>query len=148
MSVLSLQEACAVGIEGAINLTDHLITAYRAHGYTYTRGGTVKEIMAELTGESAMLRHCDISSHLEILCSSHDWFWDVNCSSVFLSPQLSVPLVLLFWIDRQKRRYCKGQRRFHAHVLQKLLWRKWNCRRPGTSLSLVGCLKPISLCFF
>ncbi|XP_064206787.1 pyruvate dehydrogenase E1 subunit alpha 1a isoform X1 [Anguilla rostrata] len=44
------QEACAVGIEGGINLTDHLITAYRAHGYTLTRGGTVREIMAELTG--------------------------------------------------------------------------------------------------
>ncbi|XP_026037629.1 pyruvate dehydrogenase E1 component subunit alpha, mitochondrial-like isoform X2 [Astatotilapia calliptera] len=44
------QEACAVGIETSINLSDHLITAYRAHGYTYTRGGTVKEIMAELTG--------------------------------------------------------------------------------------------------
>uniref|UniRef100_A0A8D3C936 Pyruvate dehydrogenase E1 component subunit alpha, testis-specific form, mitochondrial n=1 Tax=Scophthalmus maximus TaxID=52904 RepID=A0A8D3C936_SCOMX len=44
------QEACAVGIEASINLSDHLITAYRAHGYTYTRGGTVKEIMAELTG--------------------------------------------------------------------------------------------------
>uniref|UniRef100_A0A3P8U7E1 Pyruvate dehydrogenase E1 component subunit alpha, testis-specific form, mitochondrial n=1 Tax=Amphiprion percula TaxID=161767 RepID=A0A3P8U7E1_AMPPE len=44
------QEACAVGIEAAINLSDHLITAYRAHGYTYTRGGTVKKIMAELTG--------------------------------------------------------------------------------------------------
>ncbi|TNN41118.1 Pyruvate dehydrogenase E1 component subunit alpha, somatic form, mitochondrial [Liparis tanakae] len=43
-------EACAVGIEAGINLTDHLITAYRAHGYTYTRGGTVKEIMSELTG--------------------------------------------------------------------------------------------------
>ncbi|KAK5918033.1 hypothetical protein CgunFtcFv8_002835 [Champsocephalus gunnari] len=44
------QEACAVGIEAGINLTDHLITAYRAHGYTYTRGGTVKQIMSELTG--------------------------------------------------------------------------------------------------
>uniref|UniRef100_A0A665V3C9 Pyruvate dehydrogenase E1 component subunit alpha, mitochondrial-like n=1 Tax=Echeneis naucrates TaxID=173247 RepID=A0A665V3C9_ECHNA len=44
------QEACAVGIEAAINPTDHLITSYRAHGYTYTRGGTVKEILAELTG--------------------------------------------------------------------------------------------------
>ncbi|XP_068187696.1 pyruvate dehydrogenase E1 component subunit alpha, mitochondrial-like [Antennarius striatus] len=44
------QEACAVGIEAAINLSDHLITAYRAHAYTYTRGGTVREIMAELTG--------------------------------------------------------------------------------------------------
>ncbi|XP_015234925.1 PREDICTED: pyruvate dehydrogenase E1 component subunit alpha, somatic form, mitochondrial-like [Cyprinodon variegatus] len=44
------QEACAVGIEASIKPTDHLITAYRAHGYTLTRGGTVKEIMAELTG--------------------------------------------------------------------------------------------------
>ncbi|TRY81553.1 hypothetical protein DNTS_012080 [Danionella cerebrum] len=44
------QEACAVGIESGINLSDHLITAYRAHGYTMTRGGTVREIMAELTG--------------------------------------------------------------------------------------------------
>lgn len=44
------QEACAVGIEAGINLSDHLITAYRAHGYTYTRGVSVKAIMAELTG--------------------------------------------------------------------------------------------------
>ncbi|XP_073696438.1 pyruvate dehydrogenase E1 subunit alpha 1a isoform X1 [Garra rufa] len=44
------QEACAMGIEAGINLSDHLITAYRAHGYTLTRGGTVREIMAELTG--------------------------------------------------------------------------------------------------
>lgn len=41
-----------MGIEAAINLTDHLITAYRAHGYTYTRGVSVKEILAELTGSS------------------------------------------------------------------------------------------------
>lgn len=47
-----LQEACAAGIEAAINPSDHLITAYRAHGYTYTRGVSVKEILAELTGES------------------------------------------------------------------------------------------------
>ncbi|XP_058506182.1 pyruvate dehydrogenase E1 component subunit alpha, somatic form, mitochondrial-like isoform X6 [Solea solea] len=44
------QEACAAGIEAAINLSDHLITAYRAHGYTFTRGVSVREIMAELTG--------------------------------------------------------------------------------------------------
>ncbi|MEQ2297699.1 Pyruvate dehydrogenase E1 component subunit alpha, somatic form, mitochondrial, partial [Ameca splendens] len=43
-------EACAAGIEAAINPSDHLITAYRAHGYTYTRGVSVKEILAELTG--------------------------------------------------------------------------------------------------
>ncbi|XP_063811800.1 pyruvate dehydrogenase E1 component subunit alpha, somatic form, mitochondrial isoform X2 [Pseudophryne corroboree] len=44
------QEACCVGLEASINLTDHLITAYRAHGYTYTRGVSVKEILSELTG--------------------------------------------------------------------------------------------------
>ncbi|XP_041440636.1 pyruvate dehydrogenase E1 component subunit alpha, somatic form, mitochondrial-like [Xenopus laevis] len=43
------QEACCVGLESGINPTDHLITAYRAHGYTYTRGVSVKEILAELT---------------------------------------------------------------------------------------------------
>uniref|UniRef100_A0A674AUK3 Pyruvate dehydrogenase E1 subunit alpha 1b n=1 Tax=Salmo trutta TaxID=8032 RepID=A0A674AUK3_SALTR len=44
------QEACAMGIEAGINPTDHLITAYRAHGYTFTRGVSVREILAELTG--------------------------------------------------------------------------------------------------
>uniref|UniRef100_A0A665WFA9 Pyruvate dehydrogenase E1 component subunit alpha, mitochondrial-like n=1 Tax=Echeneis naucrates TaxID=173247 RepID=A0A665WFA9_ECHNA len=44
------QEACAVGIEAAITPSDHLITSYRAHGYTYTRGVSVKAILAELTG--------------------------------------------------------------------------------------------------
>lgn len=48
---LLLQEACAAGIEAAINPTDHLITAYRAHGYTFTRGVPIKEILAELTGK-------------------------------------------------------------------------------------------------
>ena len=43
-----------MGIEAGINLTDHLITAYRAHGYTLTRGGTVREIMAELTGRLSL----------------------------------------------------------------------------------------------
>ncbi|TNN37656.1 Pyruvate dehydrogenase E1 component subunit alpha, mitochondrial [Liparis tanakae] len=44
------QEACAVGIEAAINPTDHLITAYRAHGFAFTRGVAVRQILAELTG--------------------------------------------------------------------------------------------------
>ncbi|XP_068187592.1 pyruvate dehydrogenase E1 component subunit alpha, somatic form, mitochondrial-like [Antennarius striatus] len=47
------QEACAVGIEAIINLTDHLITAYRTHGFAYTRGGTPREIIAELAGRGA-----------------------------------------------------------------------------------------------
>lgn len=45
-----MQEACCVGMEAGINPTDHLITAYRAHGFTFTRGLSVREILAELTG--------------------------------------------------------------------------------------------------
>lgn len=45
-----------MGIEAAINPTDHVITAYRAHGYTYTRGVSVEKILAELTGETAIKR--------------------------------------------------------------------------------------------
>lgn len=61
--VFLLQEACAAGIEAAINPSDHLITAYRAHGYTYTRGVAVKEILAELTGE--MKRESHLCAHLK-----------------------------------------------------------------------------------
>lgn len=39
-----------MGLEAGINPTDHLITAYRAHGFTFTRGLSVREILAELTG--------------------------------------------------------------------------------------------------
>ena len=45
-----MQEACCVGLEAGINPTDHLITAYRAHGFTFTRGLSVQEILTELTG--------------------------------------------------------------------------------------------------
>ncbi|XP_048349062.1 pyruvate dehydrogenase E1 component subunit alpha, somatic form, mitochondrial isoform X2 [Sphaerodactylus townsendi] len=44
------QEACCAGLEAAINKTDHLITAYRCHAFTLTRGVSVREILAELTG--------------------------------------------------------------------------------------------------
>lgn len=44
------QEACAVGMEAAIRKTDAVITAYRAHGWTYLRGISVKAVLAELTG--------------------------------------------------------------------------------------------------
>ncbi|KAJ1070590.1 hypothetical protein K5549_003569 [Capra hircus] len=40
------QEACCAGI----NPADHLITVYPAHGFTFTRGLSVREILAELTG--------------------------------------------------------------------------------------------------
>ncbi|KAH9827700.1 Pyruvate dehydrogenase E1 component subunit alpha, mitochondrial [Teratosphaeria destructans] len=44
------QEAVAVGIEHAIEKTDHLITAYRCHGFAMMRGGTVRSIIGELLG--------------------------------------------------------------------------------------------------
>jgi len=44
------QEAVAVGIEHAIDKNDHIITAYRCHGFALMRGGTVKSIIGELLG--------------------------------------------------------------------------------------------------
>ncbi len=44
------QEACCVGMENAIEVTDDVITSYRAHGWTYVRGIPVKEVLAELFG--------------------------------------------------------------------------------------------------
>ncbi|EPY78913.1 pyruvate dehydrogenase E1 component subunit alpha, testis-specific form, mitochondrial [Camelus ferus] len=44
------QEACYVGLEAGINPSDHIITSYRAHGLCYTRGLSVRSILAELTG--------------------------------------------------------------------------------------------------
>ncbi|CAL1538020.1 unnamed protein product [Lymnaea stagnalis] len=44
------QEAIAVGMEAAITPEDSVITAYRAHGWTYVRGVSVHAVLAELTG--------------------------------------------------------------------------------------------------
>lgn len=44
------QEAVAVGIEHALTKMDHLITAYRCHGFAMMRGGTVRSIIGELLG--------------------------------------------------------------------------------------------------
>lgn len=44
------QEAVAVGCEHAMEKSDHLITAYRCHGFALMRGGTVKSIIGELLG--------------------------------------------------------------------------------------------------
>ncbi|XP_065906675.1 pyruvate dehydrogenase E1 component subunit alpha, mitochondrial-like [Dysidea avara] len=45
-------EACAVGMEASIRRDDPVISAYRVHGLCYTRGLSVKEILAELMGRS------------------------------------------------------------------------------------------------
>jgi len=44
------QEAVPAGIEAALTREDAIITAYRCHGFTYTRGGSVGSILAELLG--------------------------------------------------------------------------------------------------
>jgi len=44
------QEAVAVGIEHGIEKSDHLITAYRCHGFAMMRGGSVRSIIGELLG--------------------------------------------------------------------------------------------------
>lgn len=44
------QEACAVGIEAACNKNDSIITSYRAHGWSLTRGSKPSAVLAELFG--------------------------------------------------------------------------------------------------
>ncbi|KAF9352776.1 alpha subunit of pyruvate dehydrogenase [Mortierella sp. AD094] len=47
------QEAVAVGMESALAKEDNIITAYRCHGFTYMRGGSIVSILAELLGRKA-----------------------------------------------------------------------------------------------
>ncbi|KAL5010554.1 hypothetical protein ScPMuIL_012859 [Solemya velum] len=47
------QEACCVGMEAAIRKEDAVITAYRAHGWSYMRGVSVLGVLAELTGKQS-----------------------------------------------------------------------------------------------
>lgn len=45
------QEACAVGMVGAMDKEDAVITAYRCHGWTYLMGASVVDVLSELTGK-------------------------------------------------------------------------------------------------
>ncbi len=47
------QEAIAVGSHAAVDAKDDLISAYRIHGQVLARGGTSREVMAELFGKQA-----------------------------------------------------------------------------------------------
>lgn len=44
------QEACCVGMNDALTPDDSVITAYRAHGWTFIKGRTMTEVLSELTG--------------------------------------------------------------------------------------------------
>lgn len=47
------QEAVATGLENSLIPGDGVITAYRAHGWTYLRGVSPKGVLTELTGRSS-----------------------------------------------------------------------------------------------
>lgn len=67
-----------------------------------------------------------------------------RCSKLFIPDCL---FDYYFDIFRKEGRYCKGQRRLHAHVLQKLLRWQWHCWSSGTSPKLFCrcCLYFLSL---
>ena len=44
------RKLCVWVLEAALRKTDAVITAYRAHGWTYVRGVSVIGVLAELTG--------------------------------------------------------------------------------------------------
>ena len=48
-----LQEACCVGMKASMRSYDTVITAYRAHGWTYMINVDAVGVLAELTGRSA-----------------------------------------------------------------------------------------------
>ena len=59
-----MQEVCAVGIEAAITKKDPVITAYRCHGWAFTRGISIKAIMAEMMGTHGIDAHIMPYAHM------------------------------------------------------------------------------------
>jgi TPP-dependent pyruvate/acetoin dehydrogenase alpha subunit len=69
------QEAIPVGLEAAITPDDHVITAYRCHGFALARGATVYQILAELMGKSQL--ECD---QVSFYCCRYN---PIACSYLF-----------------------------------------------------------------
>ena len=55
-------------MEAALTKEDHLITAYRCHAWTYTRGASMKQILAELTGK---LKELDVAKRVKVCSEIH-----------------------------------------------------------------------------
>lgn len=67
------QEAVAVGMDAAIDQNDSLITSYRDHAHHLIRGGTVKEVIAELMGKiDGAVKGKGGSMHM--YKRTHNWF--------------------------------------------------------------------------
>ncbi|PSN52708.1 putative pyruvate dehydrogenase E1 component subunit alpha [Blattella germanica] len=52
-ATFEIKEACAVGIKASLRPQDSVITAYRAHGWSYVMGVPPMGVLAELTGRSS-----------------------------------------------------------------------------------------------
>lgn len=53
LHIYSGSEAVVVGVESALTMKDHSITAYRCHGHALIRGETPRTVLAELAGKHA-----------------------------------------------------------------------------------------------
>ena len=70
------QEACCIGLSAVLRDTDAVITAYRAHGWTWIRGSSLTGVLAELTGV------CSNYCLMQLVCGFSYLF--VSCSCVFV----------------------------------------------------------------
>jgi len=67
------QEAVSVGMNAVLNQQDSLITSYRDHAHHLIRGGTVKEVIAELMGKAAGAVNGKGGS-MHMYKRTHNWF--------------------------------------------------------------------------
>lgn len=67
------QEAVSVGMNAVLTQQDSLITSYRDHAHHLIRGGTIKEVIAELMGKAAGAVNGKGGS-MHMYKRSHNWF--------------------------------------------------------------------------